>query len=202
MRLPAPTATEPRATQSEFKRGTVDKDEVLDFWFGAAMEKRWFDATPALDAQIRERFEPTWMQAAGGVLDGWRDDPDGALALAIVLDQFPLNMYRGQARSFTTLAQAITVTRHAVAHGLNNRLEASRVAFLYMPLMHSEDLADQDESVRLFEAAGLQSNARFARHHRALIRRFGRFPHRNAILGRLSSDEEIRYLASKEAFLG
>lgn len=180
----------------------MNKETVLDFWFGAAMEKRWFNATLALDAQIRERFEPMWLQAAGGALDGWRDEPDGALALAIVLDQFPLNMYRGQARSFATLAPAIEVARHAVAQGLDRRLEASRVAFLYMPLMHSEDLGDQDESVRLFEAAGLQSNARFARHHRALIQRFGRFPHRNAILGRHSRDEEMRYLASKEAFLG
>ena len=184
------------------QRGKTDIDRVLDFWFAAGMEERWFHATPALDAEIRERFEPLWLQGAAGALDGWRDDADGALALAIVLDQFPLNMYRGQARSFATLPQAIAVTRHAVAQGLHRRLATTRVAFLYMPLMHSEDLVDQDESVRLFEAAGLASNARFARHHRALIERFGRFPHRNAILGRPSSEAENRYLASNEAFLG
>jgi uncharacterized protein (DUF924 family) len=120
----------------------------------------------------------------------------------IVLDQFPLNMFRGEAQSYSTGEQALEVAADAVARGLDRELEGERLAFLYMPFMHSENPGDQEQSVALFEAAGLEDNLRFARHHRELIRRFGRFPHRNAILGRPSSAEELAYLASKEAFLG
>jgi uncharacterized protein (DUF924 family) len=176
--------------------------EVLDFWFADGMEKHWFRATQQLDAAIRARFEPGWQAARRGELDHWADSPDGALALAILLDQFPLNMFRGQAQAFATEAKAIGVALDAVARGLDQALPRDRVAFLYMPLMHSEDLAHQDRAVRLFERAGLESNLRFARHHRELIRRFGRFPHRNAVLGRASTVAERDYLASKAAFMG
>ena len=179
-----------------------DIEQVLAFWFADGMSKRWFRSTPELDAEIRERFMGTWQAAAAGGLDAWRDSANGCLALAIVLDQFPLNMFRGQADAFATEAAAIEVARHAIAAGYDRALDGDRLGFLYMPLMHSEKLADQDLSVQLFEAAGLDSNARFARHHRELIRRFGRFPHRNAILGRTSTVLERLYLASKEAFTG
>lgn len=181
---------------------TADIGDIIGFWFADGMHRRWFGSDPAFDAHIRERFETTWLAAAAGELDDWQQTADGCLALAIVLDQFPLNMYRGQARAFATEAVAIGVAKHAVAQGLDRQLPGSQLAFLYMPLMHSEDLADQDRSVALFEAAGLNDNARFARHHRELIQRFGRFPHRNAILGRTSSASEREYLASKEAFTG
>ena len=124
------------------------------------------------------------------------------LALAIVLDQLPLNMYRGEARSFSTEAKAISVSKQAIEAGLDNALAKDKVGFLYMPLMHSEALADQQLSVEKFEQAGLQDNARFARHHMGLVERFGRFPHRNAILGRQSSEDEIEYLNSEQAFKG
>ena len=176
--------------------------DILEFWFTEPMRSHWFRSTPELDDQIRERFEPLLQQAINDVLAAWQQTAEGCLALAIVLDQFPLNMYRGQARAFSSEAQAIGVALHATAQGLDRQLASDRVAFLYMPLMHSEDLAHQDTSVRLFEAAGLASNARFARHHRELIRRFGRFPHRNAVLGRSSTPQEQAYLASKEAFTG
>ena len=176
--------------------------EVLDFWFAEGMQRRWFRATPALDAEVRTRFEALWHEAATGSLDHWAAGADGALALVIVLDQFPLNMFRGEPRAFSTEGKAVAVTLDAVARGLDAELEGPRKAFLYLPLMHSEDMAHQEASVRLFEAAGLTENARFARHHRELIRRFGRFPHRNAILGRASTPEELAYLASKEAFTG
>ena len=176
--------------------------DSLDFWFNTPMRSRWFRSTPELDDQILERFEPLWQRAIDGGLAGWQQTAEGCLALAIVLDQFPLNMYRGQARAFASEAQAIGVTLHATAQGFDRQLPNDRVAFLYIPLMHSENLAHQDRSVRLFEAAGLESNARFARHHRELIRRFGRFPHRNAVLGRSSTPQEQAYLASKEAFTG
>jgi uncharacterized protein (DUF924 family) len=137
-----------------------------------------------------------------GDLDSWQNTPEGALALVIVLDQFPLNMFRGKPESFSTESQSREVARKAIAKGWDEKLEISSLAFLYMPFMHSENLEDQDRSVYLFEAAGLIDNLRFAKHHRELIRRFGRFPHRNAILGRESSEEELEYLASREAFHG
>lgn len=159
-------------------------------------------STPALDAEIRERFEQIWLAAKSGQLDAWKASAEGCLALCIVLDQFPLNMFRGEARSFSTEQQAVAVTKHAVAQGFDQQLPPERVMFLYMPLMHSEHLADQDESVRLFNAVGLLDNARFAEHHRGIVQRFGRFPHRNAALGRESTPAELEYLNSKEAFKG
>ena len=176
--------------------------DILEFWFSEPMRRRWFRSTPQLDEEIRERFEPLWQEAAAGGMTTWQQSAEGSLALAILLDQFPLNMYRDQARAFASEAQAIGVAQRAIAQGFDRQLRGDRVAFLYMPLMHSEDLAHQDLSVQLFEAAGLESNARFARHHRELIRRFGRFPHRNAMLGRQSTPQELDYLASKEAFTG
>ncbi len=176
--------------------------EVVTFWFAADNRPLWFKATPSMDADLKRRFETLWEAARDGLLDHWRDTPEGCLALAIVLDQFPLNMYRGQPASFATQDQAIAVTRHALAKAFDARLPLAQRAFLYMPLMHSESLDDQDESVRRFESAGLKDNLRFAQHHHELIRRFGRFPHRNAILGRESSAEEAAYLASEAAFHG
>ena len=176
--------------------------EVIDFWFSGPVRGHWFRSTAALDTEIRERYEPLWRQAAGGALSAWMQTAQGCLALAILLDQFPLNMYRGHARAFASEAQSIEVVLHAIARGFDRQLPLEQLAFLYMPLMHSEELAHQEEAVRLFEQAGLESNARFARHHRGLILRFGRFPHRNAILGRTSTAEELAYLASKEAFKG
>ncbi len=180
----------------------IAPDDILNFWYSDRMRPRWFASTPELDAEIRAKYEPLWLAAGSGALDGWKASAEGCLALAIVLDQFPLNMFRGEARSFGTEKKAVETSKYAIAHGHDQALPADRVAFLFMPLMHSEDLADQDLSVRLFERAKLADNLRFARHHRELIRRFGRFPHRNAILGRDSSAEEIAYLNSKEAFLG
>lgn len=176
--------------------------EVLDFWYGEEMAKRWFNATPALDEEIRTRFEATWAAAAQDTLSHWRNRAQDCLALCIVLDQFPLNMFRGKPKSFSTEEQAIAVAKHAIAQGFDRQIDKARLAFLYMPLMHSEYLLDQDLSVQLFAAAGLVHNLRFAQHHQDIVRRFGRFPHRNAILGRSSTPEELAYLDSKEAFKG
>lgn len=179
-----------------------DSRTLLDFWYAAEMRPRWFDSTPALDGLIRDRFEPLWQRAAAGGLDHWQATPDGALALVIVLDQLPLNMYRGRPEAFATEQRAVAVAKRAVADGFDRQIAKDRLMFLYMPLMHSEQLADQDLSVQLFAAAGLSDNLRFAEHHRGLVRRFGRFPHRNVILGRQSTAEELEYLASPEAFKG
>lgn len=177
-------------------------EAILDFWYTEPASQHWFQSTPELDRLIRERYQALWQQAREGGLDSWKDTPEGCLALAIVLDQFPLNMFRGQPESFATEQQAIGVSRHAVDQGFDRQIPKERLAFLYMPLMHSESLDDQDRSIALFEAAGLEDNLRFARHHREIVRRFGRFPHRNAILGRASSEEELRWLESDEAFKG
>lgn len=176
--------------------------DILDFWYTPPLPEHWFVSTPALDADIHQRFGALWEQAAAGELDAWQASPEGCLALCIVLDQFPLNMFRGETRSFSTEQHAVAVTKHAVQQGFDQLLPPERRIFLYMPLMHSEHLVDQDESVRLFEIAGLEANARFARHHREIVRQFGRFPHRNTALGRESTAEEQAYLASKEAFTG
>lgn len=176
--------------------------EVLDFWFTPPISEHWFASTPEIDATIRQRYETLWAQAAAGALDDWRETAKGCLALAIVLDQFPLNMFRGQPMSFSSEARAIEVAIWAAEQDFIAQLPVEQRAFLMMPLMHSESLDDQDESVRLFDEYGLEANLRFAHHHRDIIRRFGRFPHRNVILGRESTPEEIDYLNSKEAFTG
>lgn len=176
--------------------------DILDFWYAVAQRAQWFASTPQLDAAIKQRFEPIWQAAVRGELADWLSSPHGCLALAIILDQFPLHMFRGTAQSFSSTQQSITVVKHAIAQGFDQQIDKAQVAFLYLPLMHSEDLAEQDLCVTLFAAAGLENNLRFAQHHREIVRRFGRFPHRNAILGRASSAEELAYLASKEAFKG
>lgn len=137
-----------------------------------------------------------------GELDSWENDIHGALALIIVLDQFPLNMYRGQGISFSTESKARDIAYRAINRGWDSYLDKAEKTFLYMPLMHSENLADQDRAVALYESAEMTDNLRFATHHREIIRRFGRFPHRNSALGRKSSAEEREWLQSKQAFQG
>lgn len=177
-----------------------DDRKLLDDWFSEAMRPCWFASTPELDRSLRERYEALWQRARAGELNAWADSPEGALALVIVLDQLPLNMFRGRPESFSTEQQAAAIARQAIAAGHDRRLPADQRMFLFMPFMHSENLADQDRAVALFGAAGLPT--RWAEHHREIVRRFGRFPHRNAILGRTSSPEELDYLASPEAFKG
>jgi uncharacterized protein (DUF924 family) len=176
--------------------------DILEFWFSGDVRPLWFQSTPEFDARLRERFLTVWQAAARGELEGWRDTPEGALALVIVLDQFPLNMFRGQAKGFVTEAQSREVAAAAIDRGWDRELDDAGKAFLYLPLMHSEALADQDRSVQLYRDAGLADSLRWAEHHREIIRRFGRFPHRNAALGRESSGEELEWLASQGAFRG
>ncbi len=177
--------------------------DIIAFWYTPPISNHWFDSTPAIDTEIRDRFAALWQQAKQGELADWRDTAEGCVALCIVLDQLPLNMFRGEPRCFSTEQQAVAVCKHALAQGFDQQLSAEQAMFLYMPLMHSEHRADQDLSVRLFAAIpALKDNARFAQHHRGIVERFGRFPHRNKILGRESTAAEIEYLNSKEAFTG
>lgn len=176
--------------------------EILDFWFSDEVRKLWFNSTPEFDASLRERFLPLWQQASRGELDHWHENAAGCLALVILLDQFPLNMFRAEAQSFATEAQSREVAQLAIDQGLDEGLEVKQRAFLYMPFMHSESLADQQRALELFDQPGLDDNLRFARHHHEIIEKFGRFPHRNEALGRDSSAAEIVYLNSKQAFTG
>jgi uncharacterized protein (DUF924 family) len=176
--------------------------KVLSFWYSDEMKKQWFSSTPELDTHIRMKFESLWEEGANHQLNSWKDSAYGCLALCIVLDQFPLNMFRGEAKSFTTEQQAVTVTKHAIEYEFDDEIDDSQLSFLYMPLMHSENLSDQDLSVECFKRRKLDGNTRFAEHHRGLIVKFGRFPHRNAILGRQSTAQEIEYLQSDKAFNG
>ncbi|AOU97224.1 hypothetical protein BI364_03730 [Acidihalobacter yilgarnensis] len=177
-------------------------EQILAYWYSESIRAQWFCATPELDAEIRQRYEEVWRQAHAGGMAAWRDTPEGALALAIILDQFPLNMFRGSARAFSSEREAVQLVHASIARGFDKKLPVSKRIFMYMPLMHSEVLADQDASVCLFEVAGLLDNLKFAKHHREIVRRFGRFPHRNALLGRVSTQEEHAYLNSEEAFKG
>lgn len=181
---------------------TPDYQEILSFWFSERVRPLWFRSTPEFDAEIRERFEATWQTAQDNQLAHWEVNASGALALVIVLDQFPLNMYRDEGQSFSTEAQARKVARHAIDQGWDRELDEAGKSFLYLPFMHSESPADQDRSVALYQAAGMLDNLRFASHHREIVRRFGRFPHRNAALGRECTEEEREWLQSKEAFHG
>ena len=176
--------------------------DILSFWYEPEMQSHWFKSTPEIDDTIRLRFESLWQMALDGQLDDWQESAAGCLALAIILDQFPLNMFRGEARSFASEAKAIETTKYAISQDYHHEIDPQQVAFLIMPLMHSENMDDQNLSVQLFDELALEGNLRFAQHHRSIVERFGRFPHRNAILGRESTPAELEYLNSKEAFTG
>nr|WP_283949725.1 DUF924 family protein [Limobrevibacterium gyesilva] len=175
----------------------------MDFWFQGEpnlfRRDPWFTKNEDFDAQCRTRFAVTAEAALDGTLDPWADTPAGTLALLIALDQFPRNIHRGTYMAFAGDAHARRIARGAVAGGVDARLTPVQRVFLYLPFEHSEDLADQDLSVRLFEQldgeAQLAGCIDYAHRHRDVVRRFGRFPHRNAALGRASTAEEEAYLA-------
>jgi uncharacterized protein (DUF924 family) len=162
----------------------------------------WFASTPELDKEILDQFGALWEDACTGKLDHWISSPEGCLALVIILDQFPLNMFRGQAKGFSSGKKAVEIALMAINKNFDKRIPQEKLAFLYMPLMHSENLVSQNLSVQKFTETNLDSNLRFALHHREIIKKFGRFPHRNKILGRKSTEAELEYLASKGAYLG
>jgi len=166
--------------------------EVLRFWFDEH-PKDWFVKNPDLDAQIRRRFEALHQEAASGALEGWLDEPRACLARVILLDQFPRNMFRGDARAFATDALARAAARRILARGWNARMTRSEQLFAYLPFEHSESLEDQNLSCELIKDFEPEQ-VRYALRHREIIDRFGRFPHRNGILGRQSTPAEIEFL--------
>jgi uncharacterized protein (DUF924 family) len=178
------------------------EQELIDFWFSDEVSKLWYNATPDFDRLLRERYLDLWQQASRGELDHWGESALGSLALVILLDQFPLNMFRGSAQSYSSEARSREVARAAIDRGFDGELPAGQCSFLYMPFMHSEDIEDQRLAIKLFSQPGLESNLRFAKHHHDIVDKFGRFPHRNDALGRDNSDAEIEYLNSKQAFKG
>jgi uncharacterized protein (DUF924 family) len=177
--------------------------EVLLFWFGGPAEqgkrhKKWFEKNAEFDRQIRERFLPLYEKAAGGQLAHWKERPADCLALIVLLDQFPRNMFRGAARAFAADPLALEAARHAVAQGFDRTLAPVERLFVYLPFEHSERLEDQLSACELMEPLGAfpetADTYRYAQAHRDIIQRFGRFPHRNAALGRASTAEEIEFL--------
>lgn len=165
----------------------------MAFWRAAGSE-RWFEKDAAFDAEIRRRFLATHEAAARGELTDWEATPAGALALILTLDQFPRNMFRGEARSLATDAQARAAARAALARSFDRQAPADLRTFFYLPLMHAENLADQERCVALYRALGDEDSLKHAMQHADIIRRFGRFPHRNAVLGRRTTPEEQAFL--------
>jgi uncharacterized protein (DUF924 family) len=164
--------------------------DLLTFWFGLKPEQ-WWKTDPSLDEEIRERFLKLWELKRQLPVEHFVADPLSALAGTILFDQLPRNMFRGSAEQFATDHLAIQIARAAVDRGLDEELQPAERPFLYMPFQHSEDLADQKRSVRLFTALGDDYLLGYARKHHDIIERFGRFPHRNAILGRAPRPEEV-----------
>lgn len=168
--------------------------KVIDFWFEDIDPKQWFKKDPAFDQQLADEFGELHQQAAACELWQWRREPLGALAEVILLDQFSRNLYRDQAKAFAQDAMALTLAQVAVQSGAAEELSQTQRGFLYMPYMHSESQKVQEESIRLFEANGVSSTLHFAHRHKDIIDRFGRYPHRNEILGRESTPEELEFL--------
>ena len=179
---------------------TMNHSDVIKYWFSEKSRQHWFFSTPEIDDEIRQLYEQLWISAASGELNGWQDSPQGCLALIIVLDQFPLNMFRGTEKSFQTEDMAVEMALKAIKKGYDEILNTDELLFLFMPLMHSENLEHQDIQVKLFEKYDF--NDEYSKHHRDIVKRFGRFPHRNEILGRMSTMEELDYLLSDNAFKG
>ena len=179
--------------------------DVLTFWFGPRDEprvsrKEWFIKNPAFDGEIKERFEGPMKDAAQGALGELMQSAEGSLTLAILLDQFPRNVYRGDAKAFATDAKARVIAKQAIDQHFDKDLDPIERAFLYLPIEHSEAMIDQDRSVELFTALGLGSMTDYAHQHRDVIKKFGRFPGRNKALGRESTPEEEAHLATSGGF--
>jgi uncharacterized protein (DUF924 family) len=173
---------------------TAEPGDVVSFWL-SQNDKVWFTADPGFDAEVTSRFADLVERAKSGALDDWANEPEGALALVILLDQMTRNIYRDSPEMFAADGKALNVAKRAIERGFDQELPKSKRRWLYMPFMHSEDLADQEQSVELFTRSDIAESVPFAVDHADIIRRFGRFPHRNAILGRQTTPEEAAFLA-------
>ncbi|MBR1188736.1 DUF924 family protein [Bradyrhizobium sp. AUGA SZCCT0160] len=167
--------------------------DILTFWREAGHD-RWYSRDDALDAEVRRRYLELWRKAAAGELSSWEASDDGTLALTIVLDQFPRNMFRGDAQTYASDRLARDVAARAIDRDVDKRIDPALLEFLYLPFMHSEHLPDQLRCIELFRGTDNTENKGYAEHHADIIRRFGRFPHRNRILGRETTPEEQAFL--------
>lgn len=172
------------------------KMEVLRFWFEESEPAQWFQINPAFDAEITERFSCTHDMVSKDLCNDWARDADGALALCIVLDQFPRNMFRGTPKAFASDEKALLIAKESIQKGFDIILPPLKRRFMYLPFEHSEDIKEQEKSVKYFgtmkdtDPLGLE----YAIRHHDVIKRFGRFPHRNKIFGRDSTDQEQKFL--------
>ncbi|EEE43652.2 DUF924 family protein [Roseibium alexandrii] len=181
---------------------TVSIQDVLHFWFAKGAALNWFEVDKAFDADVKNRFRSTLHAAANSKLEHWTETIEGRLALIIVLDQFSRNIHRGNAAAYGNDNACLLLAKHALRMGDDLWLKTYRPhdwrIFLYVPFMHSEDIEDQRRSLELFQTHGPEPGVAHARHHLEIVTRFGRFPHRNSILGRDSTSEELAFLAMKE----
>ncbi|MDI4666089.1 DUF924 family protein [Xanthobacter autotrophicus] len=182
-------------TRHDVRGSIISPADVLAFWLAAGREK-WFDGGTAFDEEVRDALLPLHEAAAAGALDGWRETPEGALAWIILMDQVPRNVFRGTPRAFATDARALAAAEQAVARGFDAAAQIAPAlrSFFYLPFMHAEDEAAQARCIDLYQALGHEEGLRYALVHKEVIDRFGRFPHRNAILGRPMSAAEQAYL--------
>jgi uncharacterized protein (DUF924 family) len=185
-------------------------DEILDFWFGREGEEGygkfrevWFTKDPGFDREVRDRFEGAYEEATAGKLDHWKDEAWSCLALIILLDQFPRNMFRGDPKTYATDDKALEAARHAVEHAYDRELPPYGRLFVYLPFEHSEDLEDQRFSVEFFRGLAAEMGSEdllgYAVRHLEIIERFGRFPHRNEILERATTPEEAEFLREPDS---
>jgi uncharacterized protein (DUF924 family) len=170
------------------------KQEILDFWFKECRPEQWYKKDKAFDATLIDRFGTTIEAALEGNLDNWINDREGCLALILLLDQFTRNIYRDTPRAFAGDEKALLLSQKAVVQGFIDEAPSAWRQFMLMPMMHSEDIKVQDASLPLFKECGAEIIYEYAVKHRNIVAKFGRFPHRNAILGRQSSAEEIAFL--------
>lgn len=177
----------------------MDPNAVLQFWFAETLPAQHFKQDAAFDALIRDRFSAAHIAAAHGELAAWRSTASGRLAEVIVLDQFSRNLYRADPRAFATDGMALVLAQEALRAGADQELPPARRAFLYLPFMHSESRLIHVQAERLFAAPGLEDNHAFELKHKAIIDRFGRYPHRNRVLGRVSTPEEVAFLRTPDS---
>lgn len=176
------------------KESKMTCHEIIDFWFTELEPGTWTRKIPELDEQMRQRFSGVHRQAMAGELWRWRETDLGRLAEVIVLDQFSRNMWRGTPEAFAGDGIALVLAQEAIALGVDQRLPLDQRLFLYMPFMHSESLAIHEQALALFSTPGLEENLGYEHRHRDILLRFGRYPHRNEILGRTSTEEEVQFL--------
>jgi uncharacterized protein (DUF924 family) len=173
--------------------------DVLSFWYERHGPEQWWAKDPSFDAEIRVRYAALHEQAAMGELVGWRDQPEGRLAEIIVLDQFSRNLYREDARAFAYDGMALALAQEAIRVGADRAVPAGRRQFIYMPFQHSESRLIHETAVALFKALGDAEVLEYEKKHKAIIDRFGRYPHRNMVLGRLPTPEEISFLQEPDS---